>query len=78
MTNLDKAREIGAKHGIGNSGFDSDIIDAIKEMAEWKDQQFKEYLDNKRCEWKDGEDSYHHSIKARILSEIINELFKED
>ena len=66
MTNLDKAREIGAKHGIGNSGFDSDIIDAIKEMAEWKDQQHakeceslvglavkeaRQVFIDKACEW---------------------------
>lgn len=49
------------------------IQGAVEERAE-----FKEYLDKKRCEWKDGEDSYHHSIKARILSEIINELFEEE
>lgn len=85
MTNEEKAREL-FKTEVGNldvPDFDREfeILTAIEAMAEWKDQQFKEYLEKKRDKWQSAyeetQDSDYYAV-YNTLAEIINELFKED
>ena len=67
MTNEEKAREICGGNWVV---FNKEYSAALK-MAQWKDQQFKEYLERKMAEY--GKDS-----RRLVILEIINELFKED
>ena len=73
MTNEEKAMEIV-------SGFDA--IGMLVEMAEWKDQQFKEYLEKKLNSYLaySGSDVINiQNMGARTaIKEIINELFNND
>lgn len=77
MTNKEKAKEIGQiiviEDGIWHC-VNADIV-AI-EMAEWKDQQFKEYLEKKK------EELFNTNCLSvlpflEFIDEIINELFGE-
>lgn len=81
MTNEEKALDI-------IFGWADDVQecakDATMEMAQWKDQQFKEYLMKK---YKAAQDAYMKSTdqsedytcgRADVLVDIINELFKEE
>lgn len=78
MTKEDKAKEIANKSivGYGPTYFDVAEESAL-EMAEWKDQQFKEYLEKKEQELIFG-DEMLAGLKLEFLHEIIKELFKED
>lgn len=56
----------------------------LKKMAEWKDQQFKEYLEKKKSDIEQGIlhsnpfiDCDRWCGRADIINEIINELFGE-
>lgn len=80
MTNEEKARELAERWHCYDKIF--------LELTEWKDQQFKEYLEKKMCEYEEkrdatariGRNDYAHLIfdtKAATYREIINELFKE-
>lgn len=84
MTNEEKATYIAnVNQCIDRSGYSSfdECKDSALDMAEWKDQQFKEYLEKKKAEnplsyrsdWK----SYENGIYHDIINEIINELFGE-
>lgn len=82
MTNEEKATYIAnANQCIDRSGYSSfeECKTSALEMAEWKDQQFKEYLETKR---KDilavGDEPRALRTEIAVLDEIINELFKED
>lgn len=95
MTNEEKAREMAEEYGAvlaANTDFDVNDLDLAKEdatrltldMAEYKDQQFKEYLEKKK-ECLNGVERHPQSPlevqishKLQILNEIINELFKEN
>lgn len=50
--------------------------------ANWKDQQFKEYLEKKKTEMLDkrrkGEGGVDTYYKRRMVEEIINELFNNE
>lgn len=78
MTNESKAIEIYNRET--DKGFHLGTH-SLMEMAEWKDQQFKEYLEKKKdsLEMDYHKDSYEcNAYKYSLLMEIINELFKEE
>lgn len=76
MTNYEKAVECAENNGIYSK-------DAAMQMAEWKDQQFKEYLEKKkelfRKRHTDADSCSEEEAIAWALysemKEIINELF---
>lgn len=88
MTNEEKAIEIAKQNSREylpqNPGFSMDECEkSALEMAEWKDQQFKGYLEielnnalNKR------NNAYHsdayelYDIQASAINDIINKFFK--
>lgn len=76
MTNLDKAREIvGGNWVVFNKEYS-----AAMQMAQWKDQQFKEYLEKKSISVLNRyiREVYDHDAKSfglDLIDEIINELF---
>lgn len=66
MTNEEKAREILFEL----ERYDTfSVLNCINKMAEWKDQQFKEYLKKMQKEFTDDEAGYY------VINRIINELF---
>lgn len=80
MTNEAKATELVS--GYGRCCKEECRLVALK-MAEWKDQQFKEYLEKKRDELQEisNKDFYDMSNAFggyKYVSEIIKELFKEE
>ena len=95
MTNEEKAEELakgfgidyyakGSKHPIDHS-FD-ECYKSAREMAEWKDNQFKEYLEKKAKNnvpprrTKDELNCYSPSYfegRDDVLYEILNDLFKD-
>lgn len=81
MTNEEKAKEICGGNFIA---FNKEFSAALQ-MAEWKDHQFKEYLEGKiepyirtnaspQGTYQEGFDDGYTSA----INEIINELFKEE
>lgn len=83
MTNVEKAREMAEEYRAvlaANTDFDVNDLDLAEEdatrltldMAEWKDHQFKEYLERKRDMYEDNQIGYI------LYDETINELFNED
>lgn len=85
MTNEEKALEIGTNNGLkywfGKDEQDEKIISSVQsaiKIAEWKDDQFKEYLEKKRGEllskYEELGDECHLD-DAHVFEEIINELF---
>ena len=78
MTNQEKAEEL--LYGYGQCCKDECMYIALK-MAEWKDQQFKKYLEKKKDKWFNAyqvtRDSDYYAV-YNTLDEIIDELFKED
>ena len=93
MTNEEKAREIELNvyaFEKTKGEFEAPAYRAALEMAEWKDQQFKEYLKKKGKEYGKRSQKWftidnmwarHRAVLAKyaqsIINEIINELFKE-
>lgn len=82
MNNQEKARQLQLdciKNGCGDS---TDIRCACEEMAEWKDQQFKEYLMMKRRKLKNEHVGFLLATaqvgKICCIDEIMEELFKEE
>ena len=79
MTNEEKAREYQAfiesnNHSAEAYGF----YNAYLSACEWKDHQFKEYLEKKKdsLELDYHKDSFEGNVhKHYMLTEIINELF---
>lgn len=46
MTNEEKAQEISKDFYMPDTGFNrEDLYESAMEMADWKDKQFKEYLE---------------------------------
>lgn len=85
MTNVEKAREISDEY-FWQDNAESYAPNAILEMAEWKDQQFKEYLEFKKLECTllsktvmayDMSGVYDLEIRTNCFKDIINELFPE-
>lgn len=93
MTNKDKAKKLAEEY-FPISDWDADEItseynqndckQAVLAMAEWKDQQFKEYLEGKRADIEQGVlhsnpliDGDRWCGRADIINEIINELFPD-
>lgn len=83
MTNEEKAREIGLTVG---KQLDAIIIASAGAtlMAEWKDHQFKEYLEKKIEPYirtnASPQGTYQEGVNdgyTSAINEIINELFKE-
>lgn len=89
MTNEKYAEQIAynlARPYLGMEGddeitsFEECELSAIQ-MAEWKDKQFKEYLEKKRAKVADAYSENTSDFKAgglHMVFEIINELFKEE
>lgn len=89
MANEEKAREIElnvyAFEEKPKGEFQAPAYRAALKMAEWKDQQFKEYLEKKKDNymrhremWQ--QDSFEwgcYNSQIDTIDEIINELFKE-
>lgn len=83
MTNESKAIEIYNRET--DKGFHLGTHSLV-EMAEWKDAQFKEYLEQKNTEIsntkakldKTNIDYMLCTLKSLFIDEIINELFKEE
>lgn len=82
MRNNEKAQDI--VFGYADI-IQQDAYDATLKMAEWKDKQFKEYLEKKlesikecyqksKIEYKKD----YYSTQMVIIAEIINEVFKEE
>lgn len=74
MTNEEKARQISSRlfDKDEQAGAFETLVITLTEMAEWKDQQFKEYLE-KLIKESTGEEAGYFVIRG-----IINELFKEE
>ena len=82
MTNKEKARETALSIRFNVKGKEwifTAIEEYCKSMAEWKDKQFKEYLEKKRGNiyW-DETSLIDRNTKLDLLDEIINELFGEE
>ena len=91
MTNEQKAQEMAEEYRtalVANTDFDVNDLDLAEEdatrltldMAEWKDWQFKKYLEKKRDDMiinfnitQDGD----FLTKRTVYDTIINEFFKE-
>lgn len=82
MTNEEKAKEI-ARECVYCS---ADAENGALKMAEWKDQQFKEYLEKKMAEYEARRDDTNmwseqwavfHALTC-TMHKIIKELFKEE
>lgn len=82
MTNEEKAREIANEYCYWDDRDESGAVKVAIEMAKWKDQQFKEYLEKKKEKFyyqpKDLIGGWEKNHKLEIFNEIIDELFKED
>ena len=90
MTNIEKAREIAEKNRCCYPEdmaceyySDEECYTSALEMANWKDQQFKEYLEKKRKEKSLGIPIEEYGMGFKdgidyILDEIIKELFGEE
>lgn len=85
MTNEEKkSNEIAAEYLMGHDRLEvtyEEMREAVMTMAEWKDQQFKEYLEKKsrnaEAVW---HVSHHEDYTGGFMDaihEIINELFGE-
>lgn len=79
MTNKEKAREIGEnKNNIARFSFENTettLYYGALEMAEWKDNQFKAYLEKKKASF----ENYAQAMMfSPFINEIINELFREE
>lgn len=87
MNNQEKAKELGTT--IWKEWNDSTLATGAEKgamlMAEWKDQQIKEYLEKKNTEISNTKakldkvnvDYMLCTLKSLFLDEIINELFGE-
>lgn len=75
MTNQEKAKERAMQvFPCPNEGEQRRIAElAYNDACNWKDHQFKEYLEKKKSEY-----GIDYDVNAlELLNEIINELFKE-
>lgn len=67
MTNEGKARELSCKHKCEDCSFVcTNIRVAAIEMAEWKDEQFKQFLRNKKA--------FYHNHNQREAASAINDV----
>lgn len=83
MTNEEKVKELAIRYTQYDSDEDVNIVDAfgaLREMAEWKEQQFKEYLEKIKEELEEeyyGKFSYSSTgERITFLDEIIENLFE--
>lgn len=87
MNNKEKAEEISKKYGIKYDTItkEGNIIEMNKkfecynsalEMAEWKDEQFKQYLLQKRdgLKWRSDHIGRVHGVCEELMDEIIKGL----
>lgn len=78
MTNEEKVKELAFEEvgGFIDSFIGKKFLSAIMKMAEWKDQQLKEYLEKKRVELFN---TNCLSVEPFIdfIDKIINELFNK-
>ena len=80
MTNEEKAREIvSVFENMGEVSFTyEELIPILLRIANWKDQQFKEYLEKKLAETHPYWNGYECFGAENIIIEIINELFPKE
>ena len=81
MTNSEKAREYAAeKFKVNPESKKWNITTTYMSACEWKDQQFKKYLEKKKVDLasRRAEVGINIYVGQNLLDEIINELFKED
>lgn len=82
----EQALKICDKYGINHPSHREAFAEGYRYGAEWKDNQFKEYLDKKNTEIsnaktrldKDDAEYMLCTLKSLFIDEIINELFKKD
>lgn len=89
MTNEEKkSNEIAAEYLSGHDRFEityEEMREAVMEMAEWKDQQFKKYLEKKLKIAEELVKKLQNNVLQNVkaagmfyqIHEIINELFGE-
>lgn len=93
MTNEEKAREIASKYfPVGSPHYTTEVAaqidcqNAVNEMAKWKDQQLKDYLENIRNRFnnyleqehaKDYDVAASYTARLNTIIMIIEELFGE-
>lgn len=78
--NVSKAREIELNvyaFGEKPKGFEAPAYRAALAMAEWKDAQFKEYLEKKRTHYSQALTTFD-VMRKKVFDEIINELYGKD
>lgn len=90
MTNEEKAKSlVGCPADVSINEWNGEEYNKLgfeyaMEMAKWKDQQFKEYLEKKVQEinpdiWENGNiNRVLSACKKGTIIKIINELFKKD
>lgn len=88
LTSFDiKLYEMHKDTVVGIDEMEKEKYELALEMAEWKDQQFKEYLEFRKIECLrtakivyayDMSSAGELEIKAKCYDEIINEFFKEN
>lgn len=86
MTNEEKAQELINEYDFWHYRDRYCSVKSAIKMAEWKDRQFKEYLEKKKEEvtkkmkehilYSQPEEFYHNRVV--FCNEIINELFNEE
>lgn len=78
MTNEDKAREIACNDSLynDNQSFAEQCFIAALQMAQWKDEQFKQLLIEKTKLLSPS--AAQDSIKRCTIEEIYRELFNEE
>lgn len=94
MTNKEKAREIASKYfPVGSPHYTTEVAaqidcqNAVNEMAEWKDQQIKDYLENIKNRFNDHLEQEHakdndvaaisYTARLNTIKMIIEELFPD-
>lgn len=82
MTNEEKALSLSQKYGTPkNKNREIAVYQSCIEMAEWKDRQFREYLEKKKdsLEMDYTKDCFEgNAYKHYLLTEVINELFNNE
>lgn len=84
MNNEEKAREIANEYCYWDDRDESGAVKVAIEMAEWKDQQFKERMEKKISHLEDSRKNWNvqsnryiaFGITIQNLKSIINELLE--
>ena len=87
MTNEEKALYLSQKYGAAkNKNREIAVYQSGIEMAEWKDEQFKKFLEFEKFECDsiaktvytyDMSEAFELEIKSKCIDSLINKIFKE-